>query len=230
MVDGLVEVLLAEPVLGRGDAAGQEGLMEHGVDLVEGEPVLDPLAIALEQGAGVALEEADEAAVGPAVVGAGQVERGLVVADGDQRLDAVLLELVEDPVVEGQPLLVGLGLVTEREDAAPGDGEAEDLEAHLRQQGDVLGVTVVEVDGLELEVVRCGGLGGRGQDAPGHDVLDGQALAVLVVGALDLVGGGGSAPQEAAGEAQVGVGRWCGHGSSSSVCSVRCRFQKVPGQ
>ena len=50
------------------------------------------------------------------------------------------------------------------------------------------------------------GLGGRGQDAPGHDVLDGQALAVLVIGALDLVGGGGPAPQEAAGEAQVGVG------------------------
>ena len=62
MVDGLVEVLLAEPVLGRGDAAGQEGFVEHGVDLVEGEPVPDPLAIALEQGAGVALEEADEAA------------------------------------------------------------------------------------------------------------------------------------------------------------------------
>ena len=230
VVDGLVEVLLSEPVLGGGDAAGQEGLVEDGVDLVEGEPVPNPLAVSLEQGAGVALEEADEAAVGPAVIGAGQVERGLVVADGDQRLDAVLLELVEDPVVEGQPLLVGLGLVTEREDTAPGDGEAEDLEAHLRQQGDVLGVTVVEVDGLKLEVVRSGGLGGRGQDAPGHDVLNGQALAVLVVGALDLVGSGGSAPQEAAGEAQVRVGRWCGHCSSSSVCSVRCRFQKVPGQ
>jgi len=110
VVDGLVEVLLAEPVLGCGDAAGQEGLVKDGVDLIEGEPVPDPLAVTLEQGAGVTLEEADEATVGPAVIGTRQVERGLVVADGDQRLDAVLLELVEDPVVEGQPLLVGLGL------------------------------------------------------------------------------------------------------------------------
>ena len=204
--------------------------MEHRVDLVEGEPVPDPAAIALEQGAGVALEEADEAAVGPAVVGARQVQRGLIVADGDQWLDAVLLELVEDPVVEGKSLLVGLGLVAEREDTAPGDGEAEDLETHLCEQGDVLGVAVVEVDRLELEVIRCGSLGGRGHDAPGHDVLDGQALAVLVVGALDLVGGSGTAPQEAVGEAQVGVRRWCGHGSSSSVSFVRRQVQKAPGR
>ena len=117
----------------------------------------------------------------------------------------MLLELIEDAVIESQPLLVGLGLVAAGEDTAPGDGEAEDLEAHLREQGDVLSVSVVEVDRLELEVVRCGSLSGRGHDASGHDVLNGQALTVLVVGALDLVGGGGPSPQEAAGEAQVGI-------------------------
>ena len=63
--------------------------MENRVDFVKGQPILDPFAVALEQGAGVALVEADEAPVGPAVVGAGQVQRGLVVADGDQRGDAV---------------------------------------------------------------------------------------------------------------------------------------------
>ena len=43
-------------------------------------------------------------------------------------------------------------------------------------------------------------VGAGRHDALRHHVLDRQALAALVVGALDLVGGGGPAPQEALGE------------------------------
>jgi hypothetical protein len=132
------------------------------------------------------------------------VQRGFVVADRHQRLDAVALEFVQDPVVEGQALLVGGLLVPAREDPGPGDGEAEDREAHLGEQGDVLGVAVVKVDADLLEVLVGGTLRGRGLDAVGQDVLDGQALAALVVGAFDLVGGGRPAPQESLGERRGG--------------------------
>ena len=120
--------------------------------------------------------------------------------DGDQRLDAVFLELVEHAVIESEALFVRLGLVALREDAAPGDGEAVRLEAHFGEERDVLGVAVVEVDRHLLEVVVGGRVGARGQDALGHDVLDRKTLAAFEVGAFDLIGGGGAAPEEAIGE------------------------------
>ena len=103
---------------------------------------------AVEQHPDVPLVEADHVPADPAVVGFGQVQRGLVMGDGDQRGDAVLVEFVEHPVVEVQAFLVGFGVVAVREDAAPRDGEPEDREAHLGEQRDVLGVAVVEVDAV----------------------------------------------------------------------------------
>jgi hypothetical protein len=199
MVHRLVQVSLGQ-VVARGDARRHERLVQYRVDLVEGQPVPHATAVPLEERAGVPLVEPDHAAVGPAAVLVGQVQRRLVVRDGDERLDSVFLELVEHPVVERQPGLVRLGLVAVREDAAPRDREPEHREAHLGEQGDVLRVAVVEVDGFELEVVG-GGPGGAGRPQPlGQHVLHGQPLAVLVVGALDLVGGDGTAPEESLGE------------------------------
>ena len=216
---GPVEILIAQLVAGRSDGAGGQGVEAQRVDLVEGEPVAHALPVALEENPGIAFVEADEPPVGPAVVRARQVQRGLVVADGDQRLDAVPLQFVEDTVVEGQALLIGLGLVSAWEDARPGDGEAEDLEAHLGEQGDVLGVAVVEVDAFELEVVRGRGFGGRCGDALGGDVLDTQSLAPFGVGALDLVGGGGASPQKSGGEGESGgvCHGWSFHGERRSA-------------
>ena len=116
------------------------------------------------------------------------------------RIHAVLFELVEHAVVEGEARLVRLGFVAAGEDTRPGDREAEDLETHLREQGDVFAVAVVEVDALQLEVVLGGFRGARVQAAGGQHILQAGALAVFVPGALELVGGGGASEEEPGGE------------------------------
>jgi hypothetical protein len=106
----------------------------------------------------------------------------------------VLGELVEHGVVEGQALLVGRLVVAVGEDPAPGDRQAEHREAQLGEERDVLGVAVIEIDSDELQVVGGRPLGPGTDDPPGHHVLDRQALAALVIGALQLVRGRGAAP------------------------------------
>ncbi|MPM68843.1 hypothetical protein SDC9_115778 [bioreactor metagenome] len=229
VVNRLIQLSLGQLLLGSPDTTGHQGRMQHRVDLIERQPVLHPSAIALEDGARKALVAADQLAIRPTVVGLGQMQRSLVVGDGDQRLHAVLLALVEHPVVERQTGLVGLGLVPLREDAAPGDREAEDREAHLGEQRDVVAIAMVEVDALEFEVVGGRFIGGRGHDAVRHHVLDGRALAVDVPGALQLVGGGRAAPQESFGE-RLGGERGRGHLGSFlrfPVSRAMCRMRYV---
>ena len=171
------------------------------VDLVEGHPVFDPALVALKQHRGVPLKESDELAVAPAAVLLHQGQGHLVVADGHHRHDVVFFQLVQYLVVEGQARLVGLGLVPPGEDARPGNGEAEALEAHLSQQSDVLFIMVVEIHAVVAGVVVPGVHAVvdhplyRGAAALVH-VVDGNALAALLPGTLKLVGGGGAAPQK----------------------------------
>ena len=200
VVHRLVQVGVAELVRRGVDAAGHERQVQHGVDFVEGQPVLHALAVAGEHGAGVAFVEADEFAAGPAVVLLDQMQRGFVVAEGDEWFHAVLFEFVQHTVVEGEARLVRGFFVAAGEDARPGDGEAEDLEAHLREQGDVFAVAVVEVDALQFEVVLGGFGGARVQAACGQHILQAGALAVFVPGAFELVGGGGASEEETVGE------------------------------
>ncbi|MPM25921.1 hypothetical protein SDC9_72422 [bioreactor metagenome] len=151
------------------------------------------------------------------------------------RLDAVGEELVEDLVVEGEALLVRLGLQTGRVDPRPGDRHAEGGEPHLGEEGDVLLVPVVEVDAPPLgeHAFQAAGVG-RVQVCAGDlegevvgavadlrlvtgEVGGRQALAALVVRSLDLVGGGGASPEEILGKcAGVGHGALlhCGVGGS----------------
>ena len=143
------------------------------------------------------------------------------MAHRHERLDAVLGAFVEHLVVKRQARLVGLGLITVGEDAAPGDRHAIHLEAHLGVIGDVLFVTMVEVG---AEALGVGGVIGGGerlvdqlisdvaQAVDIHELLEGlwvgelldigggRPLAVEVPRTLALVGGGGAAPQEALGE------------------------------
>ena len=213
MVQGLVALLRGGLDGGRRtlealDEAGlHHGAHVHGatVDLVEGEPELHLVLVALEDGGAVVLKEADELAGGPPVVLLDQVVGHLVVREGHQRLDAVLGAAVEDAVVEGQARLVGLGVVAVGEDAAPGDGHAEHVEAHLGEQGDVLLVVVVEVDAVvvgikhvRLDVDRD--LARLLVAAAGEVVIDRGPAAIDVPSALELVGGRGAAPIETLGE------------------------------
>ena len=117
----------------RGDPQVVEGLVGDEVDLVDHDPVPHPAGQTAHDRLAEAHEEADGLSAVPAGVGGGEVEGHLVVGQREDRFHAVGPDLVDEALVEGQALLVGLGLVAEREDAAPGDGEAEDLEAHLRE-------------------------------------------------------------------------------------------------
>ncbi len=196
------------------DARAHERQVEDHVDLVEGEPVLNEALVARKEGGGQALVELDELAAAPAAVLLDEMDRAVEVRDGHERLDAVGLAGAEDVLVEGEAGLVGGFLVAVGEDARPGDGHAEGLEAHLGEEGDVLLVVVIEVDAglggvvvavLEVEHLALAGNDGEAVLAVRGHVDVGEAAAVHVVGALALVRGGRAAPEEAVGEALGGV-------------------------
>ena len=125
------------------------------------------------------------------------------MADGNHRFDAVLMALIKEIVVKLDTRRVGGGLVSLGEDPAPCDRGAEALEPHLGKQFDILFVAVIKINGHMAGVIlSC-------QDtirkptlgvgvACGKNIRHAQALAVLVVSTLTLVGGYRAAPQEIA--------------------------------
>ena len=193
------------------DQAGlHHGAHVHGaaVDLVEGEPELNLVLVAVKDGLAVLLEEADELAACPAVVLLDQVIGHLVVREGHERLDVVSAQAVENAVVEGETGLVGLGVVAVGEDTAPRDGHAEHVEAHLGEQRNVLLVVMVEIDAVMVGIEAVGvdidrDLARLLVAAAQEVVVDGSAAAVHVPSALKLVGGGGATPIETLGELDV---------------------------
>jgi hypothetical protein len=136
-----------------------------GVDLVEGEPVLAFGADALEEHAAELKVAVDDMTALPAPVGLGEMGRELIVADGDERLNAVRKKLIHDVHVKLDSLFVGGVLIARGEDAAPGDGEAVHAKTHLGHEGDVFLPVMVEVDRLMARVVLVvvdAGLGALG--------------------------------------------------------------------
>ena len=106
------------------------------------------------------------------------------MVERDHRLDAVLEQLVDQPVVVRQPLGVGAALAAGL-DPRPRDREAVAVGPELAHQRDVLGVAVVVVArlGARRPVDDRARLGGE-------RVPDARALAVAAGRALDLVGRG----------------------------------------
>ena len=198
------------------------------VDLVEGQPVFDLILVALKDGLAVVHVETDQLAGSPAVVLFHQSVGQLVVADGDQRLDAVLLAAVEHTVVELQTLLIGFRFPAVGEDAGPVDGGAEGLEAQLGKQGDILLVVVVEIDRLMagVQTVRVDGGGhplGHGVGTVGAHIGHAGALAVHIPCALKLVGSTGAAPQEIIAENAHSVFLLCSADIKSGAGPLRLR-------
>ncbi len=199
-------------ILARRQDAGTHDVAEsahhEAVDLVEGEPVAHEALELGHDGARVMAIEVDELGVGPAAVMLGQIVGQLVVAEGHERLDALLVASLEHAAVEVEARLIGLGLVAVREDAAPVDGHAVALETHLAKELDVVEIVVIHIHGLVAGIVTTG------QDAVGDvarcvhraardDIGHTEALAVLVITALALIGGGGAAPEESFRECHV---------------------------
>lgn len=184
MVIHLVEGLAVgqHPALGQPDGAGMQ---DHGVLLVDGEPVLHLAAKLGEQHPGIVFKSVDGGAVGPAALffqAPGQIK----VVHRDHRLDAVGPAGPDDG-----PVMVHTGLVhrpgTVGQNAGPGDGKAVGFQPHPGKQLDVLRKAVVVVAGH-----RKVGIARRVFVL----VDDGGAFAVGVPATLHLIGRSGGAPEE----------------------------------
>ena len=205
VVSGLILDLL-HVLAGRKEQTGShKGHVEQHVDLVEGQPVLDLAPEALEQHLTVVGVGIYHPAVFPAAVLFDQGNGGIKVAQGHQRLNAVLVALIKELLIEAQALFVGLRIIAVGQDAGPGNGQAVAAEAHLGKELDVLLEVVVHVNGfvggvevlgIAVQHLQLAQRHGEAVGAKGHHVHAGQAAPALVVSALALVGGSGTAPQK----------------------------------
>ena len=152
-----------------------------------------PLDAALEVGKadlGIFQIGVDHLAVEPAAEGVHQRLRTLEVIESNERFNPFFQQIVDEPVVKGQPLGVG-GAGGIRHDAAPGKAHPVDLQAQLGHQIHVLFPVVVMVCGHFV-------VGDAGAACP--QIGGGNAFAAFVVTALYLKGAGRRAPEEIGGE------------------------------
>ncbi len=138
-----------------------------------------------------------------------QLLRQVPVVEGDGRLDALLQQLVDQPPVEVETALDGRAAAG-RLHPRPGDGEAVGVQVQVRHQRHVVAVAVIVVDSDVTGVAV-----GRPARCVAEGVPDGRGTSVLPHRPLDLVRGGGGAPEEGGRKGHRGRGR-CGvrHGSA----------------
>ena len=194
-------VVLALEGLGkmRLDATG-EGALDVGVggvgpDLVKGEPVGHLVGVLLKAEGGKVHKGVDGLAVEEVAL-LKERKRRVKVMQRDERLNMVLMALGEEIVVELDALGVDFA-GTVGEDAAPGDGEANAVDAKLFAQLQVDGVLVVEVRS---------GIGGKAPLGLQEVVPGNLALTVGAGLALYLVGSSGAAKDKALGKLRRRVG------------------------
>ncbi len=161
--------------------------------LVQRDPALDPVAEPAGDDLGVLAERVDGIPVRPAAEILESL-RQVPVIERHERADAALEQLVEQPVVEVQPVVIHASAPV-RQDPRPRDREAESVDAELPHERDVLGIAMVEV-ARDLARVAVADLPRRGAEP----VPDALAPAVLVGGAFDLERRGRGAPDEICGE------------------------------
>ena len=113
---------------------------------------------------------------------------------GYHRLYAVCLTGIEHFVVKGKPFFVRHLLIAFGENPAPGNGHTEYFKAHLGQHTDIFFIAVIKVDAYQFQVFWNRLFRDRSHYPLWHNILDGQAFAVLKVCAFTLVGGYGAAP------------------------------------
>ena len=181
------------------DATG-EGALDVGVggvrpDLVKGEPISHLVGVLLKAEGGKVHKGVDGLAVEEVAL-LKEGKRRVKVMQRDKRLNVVLVALGEEIVVELDALGVDLaGAVGE--DAAPGNGEANAVDAELLAQLQIDGVLVVEVGG---------GIGGEAALGLQEVVPGDLALTVGAGFALYLVGSGGAAKDKVLGKLRRRVG------------------------
>ncbi len=182
--------------------------LDEGAELIDGEDVLDAVGQALRDIAGVVGKRLRRLAPLPAAEAVLQGLRQVPVVERGEGLDAVGEQLVDEPVVEVEPLRVRL-TVAVGEDARPRDGEAVRLDAERLHQLHVAFVEVIVVIG-HVAVGVAHDLAGRMREG----VPDGRPAPVLLDRALDLIRRGRRAPQEAGRERAQRVALRGGRGAT----------------
>ena len=129
--------------------------------LVEGQPVLHAVAIAVDHLFAVADKGLHHAAVVEAVVLLRQRQRHIEMVQADHRLDAAGDQIVDKTVVKRDAFVVERAVAL-RADAAPGDLEAVAVHAQILHQVEIFPVAVI----------------GVGRDFPVGDVLPGFANVI----------------------------------------------------
>ena len=122
------------------------------------------------------------------------MERRFIVGKGDHRLNTVVPAFVKDFVIEGQPFLIGFGIISVGKDSAPGNGKPQHLESHLRHQSNIFLIPVIKVDTHQFEIVGRRPFRERAGYAVRHHILNGKAFAAFVICTLALIGRDGAAP------------------------------------
>ena len=164
--------------------------LRENVLLVDRDPMLHAIAEALEHEFRVRGEIVGALPALPATVAVLERLRQIPVVERDHRRDAVLQAFIDDVIVKLDAFFIRLAAALGQH-ARPRDGKAVRLQPHLAHERDVFLVAVVVVDG-DVAVRPLERLAGD----PDEFVPDAPALAVLVVGALDLVRSRRRAPEE----------------------------------
>ena len=197
-VDNLRAVVGARGLVAAAVAQGREA---H--DLVERDPVLDPVTERTYDRIGVRAERLGHDPRPPAAAVLQRL-RQIPVKERHPRRDLLGEHRVDQTVVEVEPLLVERA-VTRRKDPRPRHREAVVAHPQLAHEPEVFLVAVVVIAGHIRSVAAQHPAGLARETVP-----DRLALAVLEGRALDLRGGGRHAPDEVLREGQ---GRTLRHGS-----------------
>ena len=189
MVTGLVQLAQWQFQARRIDAPAVTKI-EESSGFVEGEDVLDAVAQALGDVARVIPERFRGVAGLPAADTVLQRLRQIPVIQRRVGLDAVLQEFIDQAVVEIEPLGVR-SAASFRKHPRPRDRKPIGLDAEISDEADIFLVAVIMIVGAVgvaavLDLARC----------MSKSVPDRTAAAVLVDGALDLIGRRGRAPDE----------------------------------
>ena len=160
-------------------------MQNHGVLLVDGQPILDLIAVFLKQYPTVRLKRIDGRTVEPAAL-LFQAPRQVKVIHGHDGLDIVFAAGTNDCAVVLDTRSVDFS-GTVRQNARPSNRKAVCLESHLGKQRNVFLKAVIMVACDRKIGIACRVL---------VHINDRRALAVGIPSTLDLIGRGGRAPQE----------------------------------
>ena len=189
LIDGGPIALVSRSLI---DAGGRPRIVLGNVDLVEREPIAHSIAELPEAYITVPREEVHETPIAPTPVLSHEAKWHLVMRKRNNRFYVVALKLGKYATVESEAALVGLDLVAFGEDAAPCDGEAQDLESHLGKERHVFLVAMIEIHAVVARVVApCLNVGRytsrRIDRAGGHHIGNRETLAVFLIGPLTLI-------------------------------------------